>query len=398
MACLHALWRPTYLKGKRPVTGTAPLPTLFLPAERAPEEVVRAQAELFRNSPLMTEMLDGAPDLLLVLNHCRQIVFANQQVVELTGVGERSELYGQRPGEALGCIYATEHRGGCGTAEACRTCGAAHAIRSGLAGSEATEDCRLLRGPRRDPLDLRAWARPLSLNGEAFTVFSLVDTGDEQRRQALERVFFHDLLNTAGALRGLVEELAETDGQGAHELAMVHQLADELIDEIQAQRTLSAAERGELVPELATVDLASLLTRLVGRYQRLSLGRQRQLQLDLADDLPPLTTDTTLVRRIAANLLKNALEASRPGDTVTVAARAVDDGVEVWVHNPQVMPRAVQLQVFRRSFSTKGPGRGLGTYGVRLLGERYLRGRVGFASDDGHGTTFRVWLPRVLTA
>lgn len=38
------------------------------------------------------------------------------------------------------------------------------------------------------------------------------------------------------------------------------------------------------------------------------------------------------------------------------------------------MPRTSQLQIFQRSFSTKGKGRGLGTYSIKLLTERYLKG------------------------
>jgi CheY-like chemotaxis protein len=59
------------------------------------------------------------------------------------------------------------------------------------------------------------------------------------------------------------------------------------------------------------------------------------------------------------------------------------------------MPRDVQLQVFQRSFSTKGePGRGLGTFSVKLLTGRYLRGSVHFTSSAEHGTVFTVTLPR----
>ena len=60
------------------------------------------------------------------------------------------------------------------------------------------------------------------------------------------------------------------------------------------------------------------------------------------------------------------------------------------------MPPKVQLQVFQRSFSTKGLGRGLGTYSMRLLTQRYLGGTVSFSSKEGEGTEFRARYPRVL--
>jgi signal transduction histidine kinase len=59
------------------------------------------------------------------------------------------------------------------------------------------------------------------------------------------------------------------------------------------------------------------------------------------------------------------------------------------------MPRDVQLQVFQRSFSTKGSGRGLGTYSMKLLSERYLQGRVTFDTSPAKGTTFRAIYPLI---
>jgi signal transduction histidine kinase len=56
------------------------------------------------------------------------------------------------------------------------------------------------------------------------------------------------------------------------------------------------------------------------------------------------------------------------------------------------MPREVQLQLFKRSFTTKGTGRGLGTYSMKLLTERYLKGRIAFTSSETDGTTFTVTL------
>jgi signal transduction histidine kinase len=100
-----------------------------------------------------------------------------------------------------------------------------------------------------------------------------------------------------------------------------------------------------------------------------------------------------LVARILGNLVKNALEASPAGAEVTVRGEARGGHPEFTVHNPGAMPAEVQHQLFQRSFSTKGRDRGLGTYSVKLLAERYLGGRVSFESTPDRGTTFRVELP-----
>jgi len=54
----------------------------------------------------------------------------------------------------------------------------------------------------------------------------------------------------------------------------------------------------------------------------------------------------------------------------------------------------VQARIFQRSFSTKAVrGRGLGTYSMKLFGERCLGGEVSFGSATGTGTVFSIRLP-----
>ena len=97
--------------------------------------------------------------------------------------------------------------------------------------------------------------------------------------------------------------------------------------------------------------------------------------------------------RVLGNLLKNALEATPENGTVTLGCSTADKNVLFWCNNQGVIPRKTQLQIFHRSFSTKGVGRGIGLYSVKLMTERYLKGKVDFASDDTSGTTFTVTYP-----
>jgi sensor histidine kinase regulating citrate/malate metabolism len=68
----------------------------------------------------------------------------------------------------------------------------------------------------------------------------------------------------------------------------------------------------------------------------------------------------------------------------------VDSFIYFSIKNPGLIPAEVQSQIFQRSFSTKGKGRGLGTYSIKLLTERYLNGSVGFTSSIERGTEFFV--------
>ncbi len=95
------------------------------------------------------------------------------------------------------------------------------------------------------------------------------------------------------------------------------------------------------------------------------------------------------------NMLKNGLEATSPGKTVTMKCSEQGESVVFAVHNCEVMPEEIQLQIFQRSFSTKGQtGRGIGTYSIKLFAEQYLRGKVNFSSAAPEGTSFILTIPK----
>ncbi len=380
--------------GKANPTTPRTLPTKFTPAGRASAEEIARQAKLFADRKLLGVLPDVVPCILLAVNEHRQIVFANERFLDLLSPEPRQAgILGQRPGEVLGCVHAFEEHGGCGTTEACSFCGAADALLTGLGGRDKVEECRLLRAGGQ-ALDLRVWTTPVTIDGEKFTIFAALDISHEKRRQALERVFLHDVGNVASGLQWYAELLRRGKSDNGAEIHdAIGRLSRELLEEIDGQRTLLRAESGELVPAPEPLGSLQLLHDAVQLYRQhpASHGRQLAVHGD-AQDIT-LVADRALLSRVLCNLIKNALEACRSEETVTVGSTARDGAVEFWVHNPGAMPREVQLQVFQRSFSTKGAGRGLGTYGIKLLTERYLQGSVSFTSTPEAGTTFQVRYP-----
>lgn len=370
--------------------------TWFLPAERADRATVDAQRARVIAEVSVRQVLDAFPEPAVILNEQRQILLTNPKMDALAG-RSGDELIGARIGEALRCEHAGEEPAGCGTTRFCRNCGAAKTTFRCLQRKDrGAEECRILRERETalPALDLLVWATPLEVRGERFMVFSVRDTTDEKRRDVLERIFFHDVLNAAGALRGLVDLLPEADPREQLDLhEMTARLSEQLVEEIEAQRDLVAAECGELEPDPGEIDAVKLIDRVVDSYARHPAAETKRIVIGEVAGPTRLVSDETMLRRILGNLVKNALEASREGETVTLS---FENGVapRFSVHNPAVMSDAVRDQVFQRSFTTKpGTGRGVGTYSVRLLTERYLGGSVSFTTEPGRGTTFRVCLP-----
>ncbi|MBN1447179.1 MAG: HAMP domain-containing histidine kinase [Bacteroidetes bacterium] len=358
---------------------------------------VEADQERLRAVPHLVDFLEAFPTPAVILNPSRQIVLHNGSFAATLPAGEHDLFLGLRPGDALGCINAADAPSGCGTGEPCRMCGAVLSILQAQTGERHVEECRITVAEEEGlrSLDYRVYAVPLTLDGRAYTILTLMDISDEKRRRILERIFFHDVLNTAGGLRSIAEVFRFVSEAEQEELiANLESLSNQLIEEIEAQRDLLAAEQHDLPVSETAVSTSDILEHIVAlyRYNRIAEGRELRC-INVAPDAV-VVTDATLLARALGNLTKNALEATADGNAVTLSCGMSDDGGTIFsVHNPGVIPESVRLQMFQRSFSTKGPGRGLGTYSVRLLVERYLEGRVRFTSTAESGTRFEIHLP-----
>jgi len=185
------------------------LPTQYAPAERASSEELLESIQELRVDPKFKALVDAVPNILMVLNHQRQVVFFNAALLDFLETGDEKRIYGKRPGRLLDCIHADESDGGCGTTEFCRKCGAIKAILTGLEGTRNVQTCRIMQ-KNGGALDLRVWATPYEGVDQTYVIFSVMDISHEQRRRALERIFFHDVLNTAGGLRGFAELLQDS--------------------------------------------------------------------------------------------------------------------------------------------------------------------------------------------
>ena len=374
--------------------------TMFAPAERATAKKLAEERRTVLAEPNVLQMLDASPSIAGVLNQERQFILVNQALLDLLGLSVADEVIGERPGEAIGCVHAHDLEGGCGTSECCRYCGAGQAImESQRKRAPVTRECELVLVTGEEPttVDLRVTASPATLGDTDCTVLMIADIGAEKRREALEQVFFHDVINTATTLYMVLGGLEEGDLDIDEELPVLKSLGVALIDDVMAQRDLAAAERGELHPRVEALDGREVLDTVVSQLRGRHITEGRSVELD-GDESVPMRSDRRLLSRLLFNMLKNATEAVPPGTTIRAGVEADSGQVHFWAWNPTRMARGAELHVFERSFSTKGEGHGLGTYSMKLLGEKYLQGMVSFETSEDAGTKFEARFPRDLQA
>ena len=253
--------------------------------------------------PVVTAMLDACPEPAVVVDAPRRIVLANDKVPELVE-RPRADLTGLKLGDLLQCAHAHETEGGCGTTPFCTVCGAALALEESQEdGRPAVRDYRVTRGAEAASaaLDLRVWTTPLRFGAEPLTVVAIRDMTDSNRRAALERVFFHDLLNAAGALRGFMQMWPLYTAEEAVEASQAAaRLSGQIVEEIETERDLAAAERGDLEVRVTEIDAEAFLDDVRVLYAHHRAADGRRLRLARSNAAAPIRTDRVLLARVIA--------------------------------------------------------------------------------------------------
>ena len=371
----------------------------FAPAYRVTKNVITRELQKIIDTDYVTTILNGLPYIAAILNQHRQVVFANNALLQRLNLQVLDQLLGDRPGEILHCVNSKKEIGGCGTSENCRYCGAVKTIlKCQTESSVYTDECRIVSNNNGyiEAHDYKVTSSPLRLKDQQFIILTLLDISAEKRKIALEKIFFHDVINKAGTLQGFIElaKNARDEKKMKEMIDIMNEIASELTQEIMSQRELMHAENGELKVKISESSSNDIIQSISAQIQKHEVAKNRKVQIDNNMVSVIILTDVIILKRILLNMLKNALEATSDNGVVTIGFDNTNDFTRFWVHNESHIPRSTQLQIFQRSFSTKAANRGLGTYSMKLLGERYLKGKVYFQSSQDQGTTFFFELPK----
>lgn len=368
------------------------------PPGRASTEEIQRQAKGVLSTSALYQLLNTVPEALLILNDKHQIVFANQYLLRLLEQKKAKSVYGARPGEILQCVHAAGMSGGCGTVDACRKCGSLLAILSSQRGKSSQRKCHIIRAHDGEALDLRVHATPLAVKKQHFTLLTITDISRENRRKILERTLLEDIVESAHK----VQESAEEVPQGSlekldHFKDVVYQFSEHLVEGVNEHRILVAAENDELRIHPVQIGSMDILLEIINFYRDRRIAKGRHILIDSKADDVELVTDRILLKQVIGRMVEGALKACKTNDTVTLGIEMKRHMIEFSVHDPNFIPPEAQAHIFRRVSADAKQGRAFGTYIMKLLSEKYLRGRISFVSSEGLGTAFRAYYPLDLT-
>ena len=234
-----------------------------------------------------------------------------------------------------------------------------------------------------------------------------------QRMEAIGQLaggIAHDFNNLLAVIMGsadiLVDALPRGDPLG-RKVEMIRSAGSSAADLI---RQLLAFSRQQMVQPVV-LDVSKIIARTQGMLQRI-VGEDIEFKVVVEDSVGSIKADPGQIEQVLLNLAGNARDAMPKGGRLTIRASNVElDESDRKRHAPVVpgpyvmlaiedtgcgMDLKTQRRIFDPFFTTKelGKGTGLGlatVYGI----VKQTGGYIWVYSEVGHGTIFRVYLPRV---
>jgi signal transduction histidine kinase len=361
-----------------------------LTAEIRDLDKLQKDMELIDSNPLAAAILNGVPVEILILNTLNQMVYANKAFITKFGITDIKPYLGLQPGKLMNCCGQSHKGEQCGSTERCRVCGALRSIR--IAIEDGTSNSESVLNTAAGILNLQVNTSKIHISNREFVLFCLQDISNDKKRVLLERIFYHDILNTAHNISGMAELLSTGEFEESRDefLSLLINSSNRLIEEINLHRLISTEQFIEQDTPPESINSTSFVMEMAGEFKAYT-SLSVSLLVDKKSEEFDFVSHRTILKRVVTNMIKNAFEAeSGPAVVCLGIYRGVRGNAVIKVHNPTPMNPAVQLQIFNRSFSTKGSDRGLGTYSMKILTEKYLNGKVFFISSPNSGTTFVV--------
>ena len=234
-----------------------------------------------------------------------------------------------------------------------------------------------------------------------------------QKMEAIGRLaggIAHDFNNLLGVILGNAEMLLKAGPPSASHMERVEQIKMAGEEAASVTRQLLAFARQQ-VSEPQLLDLNIVLTDLEPLLRRI-VEENIRMEMILARDLGDIKNDRSQLSQVILNLVANARDAMNQGGRLTIETSNAylgeayaRDHLDV-VPGPYVqlsvtdsgegMDKETVSRIFEPFFTTKkkGSGSGLGlatVYGI----VRQSGGHIWVYSEPGHGTTFKIYFPRI---
>ena len=266
---------------------------------------------------------------------------------------------------------------------------------------------REVQGRRKDgslfPLYLAVGE--MRLDGKRMFTGVLRDISD---RKALERqkndfyaMITHDIKSPLTVIMGyaelLLEDKGKLDDKSREMVADIESNGEKIIGMLEEFLTISQLESGKFVTNLAPEDIPGIISSVQKQFLHIAQKKNIRLETSVHEDMGISCIDRRYLGRAVSNLVQNALKFTGEGGVVKIEAAKTDDFFVISVSDTgSGIPAGEFGRIFEKYYRTSNAstvkGTGLGLAIVKTIVEAH-GGRVEVESEEGKGSTFRIFIP-----
>jgi len=206
--------------------------------------------------------------------------------------------------------------------------------------------------------------------------------------QTMSAFFVHDLKNLASKLSLTMQNLPIHFDNPEFRNDALRAISDS-VAKINAMSSGLSLLRQKIVLERTETDLNGLITSTINILN----GCKGAIIQDLKP-LPRFLMDPEQIQKVLTNLILNANEAVENGGEIRVSTEQTNGWIVLSVSDNGcgMSKDFMEKSLFRPFKTTKKQGLGIGLFHSKMIVEAH-QGRIEVQSEEGKGTTFRVFLP-----
>lgn len=206
-----------------------------------------------------------------------------------------------------------------------------------------------------------------------------------------------------GVVRRPLESIARLATQPAQdtaddeELAASHRTMLDTVDQLKRWLKRLQASTSTIEPMFESVQLSEPLDAVHAAMQATLQQHDINLEIHVDPELKQVEIDRAQIEHALLSLVANAVEASRPGQSVRLVARPVSSEPSRWdlsvMDDGIGIPPEIRERIGRPFFTTKPEGSGFGLLMVNAVAKAH-GGALLIESEQGKGSCFTLRLPR----
>ena len=236
------------------------------------------------------------------------------------------------------------------------------------------------------------------MSDELGRLYEQIEMANRHKSEFLANMS-HELRTPLNAILGFSEVLndgiyGELNPKQAEYLRDIHSSGQHLLSLINDVLDLAKVEAGRMELLIEVFDVPSAVESAVTLVRERAMRHGVQLTLEMDELLGEFTGDERKFKQILLNLLSNAVKFTPKGGSVTVSAKATDDGVQVSVRDTGIgIAPEFQEKIFE-AFRQAGGSHNITREGTGLgltLARRFVEmhgGKMWLESKLGAGSTF----------